>query len=92
MKIAIIGSRSINEKDFVFEKLDYLLQNIKEEIVIVSGNAIGLDFIVKEYSTERGLQIIEHLPDYNKYSGKVAPLKQNSKGTAYTINLARKKE
>jgi len=105
-KIAVIGSRSFLDFNFFSAKLEYLLQNT-EEIEFVSGGAIGTDRLCKRYAEENNYKITEFLPDYEKYSGKVAPLKRNhqiveaaqmliafttgSSGTAYTIKLAEKK-
>ena len=105
-KVAVIGSRSITCKDFVFKTLDYYLQNLKGEIVIISGGAKGVDLLSELYAAEKGHKTEIYLPDYNTYSGKVAPLKRNqqivnacdmliaittgSNGTAYTIKLAEK--
>lgn len=99
MKIAIIGSRTIDSieiKDFIHDDIT----------AIISGGAVGVDCIVKEYTKALGIEYIEILPEYNRF-GKVAPIKRNesiaeqadkviafwdgkSKGTEYTINYCRK--
>lgn len=105
-KIAVVGSRTITDKEFIFNKLDYYLQNLKN-ICIVSGGATGVDTIAKKYAVERNLRYLEFLPEYEKY-GKKAPLvrnqqiidasthciafiKDNSRGTQDSINKAIKK-
>lgn len=48
MKIAVIGSRGFSEYEFFKEKLEYLIQNIKEDIQFVSGGAkSGGDALIK---------------------------------------------
>lgn len=107
-KIAVIGSRSFLDFELFTAKIEYLIQDIKEEIEFVSGGAKGADSLCKRYCEENNYKIIEFLPEYDKYPPKVAPLKRNhqivdyadmliafttgSSGTAYTIKLAEKKE
>ena len=99
MKLAIIGSRSLNIENLG----DYLPNDISE---IVSGGAKGIDSQAAEYARQNGLTLTEFLPDYARY-GRGAPLKRNeqiaeyadaalafwdgkSKGTKYTISLFKK--
>ena len=108
-RVAVIGSRSISSYDdyeTVRAKLDFFLGKL-EGLEIVSGGAKGLDKLAEKYAEERGFKMKVFLPDYETYSGKVAPLKRNhqiveyadmlvafttgSNGTAYTIKLAEKK-
>ena len=110
-KIAIIGSRKYNnyykiEKEF-FKLLDDL-KLIKEDILIVSGGAKGVDSIAQQIARNHGIPILIFYPDYIKY-GKRAPLVRNlqiiensdfilafptkdSKGTRFTITEARKRK
>ena len=97
MKLAIIGSRSI-------EKLD--LENyIKEKPdVIISGGAKGIDTIAEEWALKNNIEIIIHRPNY-ELNGKKAAWRRNdiiideadkiiafwngiSTGTRYVINKA----
>lgn len=99
MKLAIIGSRSLNVENLG----DYLPSDVSE---IVSGGAKGIDSQAAEYARQNGLTLTEFLPDYARY-GRGAPLKRNeqiaeyadaalafwdskSKGTKYTISLFEK--
>ena len=78
MKIAVIGSRNFTDYDFFKEKLEYLIQNIKEDIQFVSGGAkSGGDALIKRYCQENNLPLIEFLPEYDKYPPKIAPIKRN---------------
>jgi hypothetical protein len=99
MKLAIIGSRAI-------ENLD-LNEYIKEKPdVIISGGAKGIDTIAWEWALKNNIEIIVHRPNYNK-DGKWAALKRNdiiineadkiiafwngkSTGTKYVIEKAKK--
>lgn len=76
-RIAVIDSRKFNDYTLLKAKLDHLLQNITEDIQIVSGGAIGADTLAIRYAKEKGYEWKEYLPEYDKYPGKIAPLKRN---------------
>ncbi len=69
MKVAIIGSRSIKKLD-----LDIFMPEGVTEIV--SGGAIGVDSLARNYAIKNKIKLTEFLPDYNKF-GRGAPLKRN---------------
>ena len=69
MKVAIVGSRSGTEKAYAALKT-YLPANVSE---IISGGAAGV------LSREMHLPIRIFTPDYSDGSGKLAPLKRNTK-------------
>lgn len=99
MKLAIIGSRSCPPID-----IEAYLKYIPD--TIVSGGARGADSYAREFAQKHNLNLIEFLPDYNKY-GRKAPLVRNkliveecdcliafwdgeSRGTKFTIDYAQK--
>ena len=101
MKIAVIGSRSFND----YELMKSVLSGFDIDSII-SGGAVGADALGKRYSAENGIEIIEYLPEYDKY-GRGAPLVRNkqivnesdfviafwdgkSRGTKYTCDYAKK--
>ena len=69
MKIAVVGSRSLNA-------------DIPEGIIpdnvtmIYSGAAKGIDISARRYAEKHRITITEILPEYDLY-GKTAPLKRN---------------
>ena len=98
MRIAIIGSRGIEQAD--------IGKYVSSDDEIVSGGAKGVDSIAAEYAKAKGLKLVEFKPKYQLY-GRAAPLKRNeeivnyadkviafwdgkSKGTKYVINYAEK--
>lgn len=109
VKVAISGSRTITDREFVFSVLDFYLSRLlkENEVIIVHGNAKGVDFIANDWANANGLEKIIFEPDYSKYLPKVAPIKRNqqiieaadyliaittgSNGTASTIKMAEKK-
>lgn len=100
MKIAVIGSRTLNITDLG----KYLPQETTE---IVSGGAKGIDTCARAYAQKNSLKLTEFLPEYDRY-GRGAPLKRNlqiidyadeviafwdgtSRGTKYVIESCKQK-
>ncbi len=99
MKIAIVGSRSVEVND--------IGAYVSGGDEIVSGGAKGIDSCASEYAKRNGLKITVFLPQYEKY-GRAAPIVRNqeivdyadkiiafwdgkSKGTRSVIKYAEKK-
>ena len=98
MKLAIIGSRNCPPID-IEAQLKYIPDTI------VSGGARGADSYARDFAQKHNLNLIEFLPEYDKY-GKGAPLIRNkliveacdclmgfwdgkSRGTKFTLDYAR---
>ncbi len=71
MKIAVIGSRNIKNIDLT----NFIPKNTTE---IISGGAVGVDSLAREYAIANGIKLTEIKPEYNLYK-KGAPLKRNLK-------------
>ena len=99
MKLAIIGSRKCPAID-IASYLTFMPD------VIISGGAIGIDTLARQFAEQNNIPIIEFLPEYHKY-GRKAPLMRNiqivencdsviafwdgkSPGTKFTIDYAKK--
>jgi predicted Rossmann-fold nucleotide-binding protein len=108
VKVAVVGSRTIQEKDFVFKTLDfYLARLLKEnEVVIVSGGAVGIDSLAVDFAEQKNLKTEIYLPDYKQYgkgathirnkqivevSDYLIAITTGSNGTASTIKYANQK-
>lgn len=76
MKVAVIGSRSLQVNDL--EK--YLPEGTEE---IVSGGACGIDVCAREYAVRKRISLTEFLPAYERY-GRAAPLKRNEQIVDYS--------
>lgn len=55
---------------------DYV-STLPDDAVVVSGGADGVDDAAAAAARARGLEVVEHLPDYKTHSGKMAPLVRN---------------
>ena len=79
-KIAIVGSRGINDIDFVEKQFFRILSEEGIDIqntVIVSGGAAGVDTLAQEIAKKYGLTITIHYPQWR--FGKAAGPIRNSK-------------
>lgn len=50
---------------------------LPEGSVVVSGGAQGVDAVAAHQARTRGLEVVEHLPDYGRHGAKMAPLVRN---------------
>lgn len=66
MRVIVAGSRDFDNYNMLEEKLDFLLQNQKD-IVIISGNAKGADTLGEQYAFNRGYEVIIHEAQWDKY-------------------------
>ena len=83
-KIIIAGSRTFNDYELLRTKCDNILQNIKEEICIVSGTANGADRLGERYAQERGYYLLECPAPWGEIEGKPArQIRVNSTGKPY---------
>jgi hypothetical protein len=106
MRFAVIGSRSYNNKEQLNRTLSFFIKNKGD--VVVSGGAAGADKLGAEWAIEKGFEVKEYIPDWDKY-GKGAGFRRNadiindsdmvicfwdgiSKGTANSIGLAKDKK
>lgn len=71
----VVGSRSFNNYNYMCEKLNSLLQN-KKDIIIVSGGARGADSLAERYAKEHGYELKIFNADWNTY-GKSAGYRRN---------------
>ena len=72
--LAVIGSRSITDKQIIFTNLEYLINLLSEhklitdnKLIILSGKAKGVDSFAMEYARRNNILNINILPDWNKY-------------------------
>ena len=87
-RVAVIGSRGFDAYVFFSDKLEYLISNLEGEIEFVSGGCkSGADALIKRYCEEKNIKLTEFLPDYNKYPGKVSPIKRNDEIVQYATHL-----
>lgn len=74
-KVIIAGSRDFQDYDLLREKCDKILENIQEEIWVVSGTAKGADMMGESYARERGYQIVYFPPNWRLYGRGAGPVR-----------------
>ncbi len=87
-RYAVVGARPPRESSPSYEQDLVLFLAICEAVVehvnslpegstVVSGGAQGVDSVAVQAAKARGLAWKEHLPDYEKHGGKMAPIVRN---------------
>jgi len=104
-RVIVAGGRDFDDYDLLEAKMDYLLQNKTESIVVVCGEARGADSLGKRYAKEHGYKIHSFPADWET-NGKRAGFIRNvemaenadalvafwdgqSKGTKHMIDTAK---
>lgn len=86
-RVVVAGSRSFQDKELLFSKLDFFLQNRKpEEIEIVSGTARGADTMGEKYAQARGLKVKRFPAEWDRF-GKSAGYRRNEQMVTYADAL-----
>lgn len=105
-RVIVAGGRDFSNYELLESKLNRILQNITDEIVIVCGMARGADTLGERYAKANGIRVEYYPADWNKY-GKSAGYIRNeqmaknadaliafwdgkSKGTKNMIDIAEK--
>lgn len=80
MRVAIVGSRNIENEENIYELLcRHIPANTTE---IVSGGATGIDTLAEVYAEKNRLHLTVFKPDYKSF-GKRAPLVRNEEIIRY---------
>lgn len=74
-RVIIAGGRGFDNYAYLEQTMDFLLQNIEDEIIIVCGEARGADALGKRYAEERGYQIRSFPPNWEKYGFGAGPIR-----------------
>lgn len=106
MRLAVVGSRSFNDKEFAFEVLD-TYRIVCGMTAIVSGGAGGADAIAEAYSKYHGIPMEIYRANWGAYGNRAGYVRNveiwdasdegvafwdgKSQGTMHSFDLARKK-
>lgn len=108
MKLAIIGSRTFTDYEYLKERVLSMIESVDEIECIISGGAKGVDTLAEIFAKEFNIKTEIYLPQWDVY-GKAAGMIRNktiidsatkviafwdnkSKGTKNGIELAMKRE
>jgi len=102
MKVAIVGSRTYPDLEQVRE----FVRDLSQDDIIISGGAKGVDETAEDEARNRGMEVISVPPEWNKYGRRAGLMRNDlivamsdcvvafwdgvSRGTKYTIDLAKK--
>lgn len=58
MYLIIAGTRTFNDYELLKQKLDKILANVIEDIVVISGECRGADKLGERYAKEKGYELL----------------------------------
>ena len=82
-RIIIAGGRGFVDYELLEQKVDEILKDIKEP-VIISGGARGADTLGEKYALEHGMRLVRFPADWKKY-GKRAGYLRNQEMAEYAM-------
>lgn len=102
----VCGSRDITDTEFVFKAIDDYVANLNDDVIIIEGEARGVDLNAKAWAINHGKEFMSFPAQWNLY-GKSAGFRRNydmvkacdhcliiwdgkSKGTKHDIELCEK--
>ena len=70
-KLLVAGSRTVSDYDLVARKLDHLvsgwMSGLASTIIVIEGEAPGVDLLAKRWATERGHGVLPMPADWDKH-------------------------
>ena len=107
-KVVVAGSRTFNDFQLLYDKLDILLSRKRSEITIISGGAKGADLLGEAYATSRGHHCIVMEADWKQHGKRAGYIRNEqmadvanavivfwdgkSPGTRHMINIAKERQ
>lgn len=70
MKVAVVGSRSINDRNLIISFIEESHSFDKQYDKLISGGARGVDTIAEDYAKSKGIRTVIFYPDWEKYGNK----------------------
>jgi uncharacterized protein YeaO (DUF488 family) len=75
MRVIIAGCRTFNNYGLLKSKLDKILKDYNDEIIIVSGNANGADKLGEKYGKEKNYEVELYPADWDKHGKSAGPIR-----------------
>lgn len=76
-KLAIVGSRSYNEKKAFDNVVNAWITQHGVPEYIVTGDASGADAMAREYATQHGIKLIVHKADWREHGRAAGPIRNS---------------
>lgn len=64
--------------DAILADVAAFVYELPKGTIVVSGGANGVDKTAAKCARDRGLEVVEYLPDYERYASSKAPLERNT--------------
>ena len=74
-KVVIGGCRDYADYVFFKSRIDEILKDEKDEIIIISGHCSGIDLMGERYAEENGFKVEIFLPEWEKYGRAAGPIR-----------------
>ena len=74
-KVVIGGCRDYTDYVFFKSRIDEILKDEKDEIIIISGHCSGIDLMGERYAEENGVKVEIFLPEWEKYGRATGPIR-----------------
>lgn len=88
-KVIIAGCRDFNDYELLKEKCDDFLQDEKkEDVVIISGHASGADALGERYAQECGFQLETYPADWKAHGRAAGPIRNARMSSAANALIA----
>lgn len=71
-RVIVAGSRDFNNSEFVFPRLDHMLQRYNDNVAIVCGEARGVDALGKAWARQRTATVESFPADWDYHGRKFA--------------------
>lgn len=88
-RVIIAGCRDFNDYELLKEKCDdFLHDEKKEDVVIISGHASGADALGERYAQERGFQLETFPADWKAHGRAAGPIRNARMASAANALIA----
>ena len=74
-RVVIGGCRGYSDYEFFKSRIDEILKNEKDKIIIISGHCSGVDLMGERYATENGFEVAIFLPEWGKFGRAAGPIR-----------------
>ena len=75
MKIVIGGCRDYHDYDAFCEFVDRCLEELRQDVTVLSGHCSGVDAMAERYAAERGLGVEIYAAEWDKYGRAAGPVR-----------------
>lgn len=82
-RVIVAGGRDFNDYGLLKRKMDIILKNVTDKVVIVSGTASGGDKLGERYAIEKGYTIDPYPADWDNMEASPCVIGKNKNGRIF---------